>query len=102
MRIQYEGFILEPDSRTYTFHVLDPPEAPREFAVNVQGEAFRSPPFKIQDGPGICMVRLKQELERETWEWPARTRLQIGQDDIREYVQRIYPKPVKKWGIGSK
>ena len=101
MYIQYAGFNLETNSRTYTFHVIDPPEETREFTVNVQGEAFRIPPFKIQDGPGICMVRLRQELERETHESPAVTSLCIGQTDISAYVEKNYPKPAKKWGIGA-
>jgi hypothetical protein len=102
MYIQYAGFNLETDSRTYNFRVIDLPGETREFTVNVQDEAFRTPPFKIQDGPGICMVRLKQELEQETTESPAWNSLRIGQGDIREYVERTYPKPVKKWGVGSR
>jgi hypothetical protein len=102
MYIQYAGFILETDARTYTFHVIDPPADAREFTVSVQAEAFRFPPFKFQDGPGICMVRLKQELGQETLESRAGVCLQIGQNDIREYVERNYPKPAKKWGVGSK
>lgn len=101
MYIQYSGFDLATNSRTYTFHVIDPPEAAREFTVDVQSEAFRLPPFKTQDGPGICLARLKQELERETLGSPAEVHLQVGQSDICEYVERTYPKPVKKWGVGS-
>jgi hypothetical protein len=102
MYIQYTGFHPETDSRTYTFHVIDPPQETREFTVNVCAEAFRTPPFKTQDGPGISMVRLKQELERETQESRAETCLQIGPGDIREYVARNYPKPGRKWGPGKK
>jgi hypothetical protein len=101
MYIQYAGFNLQTDSRNYTFHVIDPPEKTREFTINVLGEAFRIPPFKIQDGPGICMVRLRQELARETQESRAEPSLYIGQSDISEYIEHNYPKPAKKWGIGS-
>jgi hypothetical protein len=102
MYIQYAGFNLETHSRTYNFLVLDPPETTREFTVNVQSEAFGTPPFKIQDGPGICLARLKQELDRATQESPAETSLCIGSSDIREYVEKTYPKPVKKWGLGGR
>jgi hypothetical protein len=101
MYIQYSGFDLATDSRTYTFQVIDPPEETREFTVNVQSEAFRLPPFKIQDGPGICLARLKHELEQETLGSPVEVHLQVGQSDIREYIERTYPKPLKKWGVGS-
>jgi hypothetical protein len=100
MYIQYAGFTLQTDSRTYTFHVIDPPEEAREFTVNVESKAFRSSALKIQDGPGISMARVKVELDRETREMPAVTTLRIGQRDIQEYVEKTYPKPVRKLGIG--
>lgn len=102
MYIQYAGFNLVINSRTYTFRVIDPPEETREFTLAVQSEAFRSPPFRFQDGPGVCLARLKQELERESRESRAETHLSIGQSDIQEYVERTYPKPVKKRGMGGK
>jgi len=102
MYIQYCGFSLEASCRTYAYHVIDPPQGTREFTVDVQNDAFRSPPLRIQDGPGMCYARLKQDLERETSEFPAAAHLRIGQSDIQEYVERTYPKPVKKWGAGSK
>jgi hypothetical protein len=102
MYIQYAGFTLETDSRIYAFHVIHPPQEAREFTVNLQTNAFGSSLLKMQDGPGISMARLKRELDQETPESPAETSLCIGQSDIQEYVAKTYPKPVKKWGIGSK
>jgi hypothetical protein len=101
MYIQYAGFTLETNSRTYAFHVIRPPEEARRFTVNVQSNAFGSVALKIQDGPGISLARVKRELDRETPESPAETSLRIGQSDIQEYVEKTYPKPVKKWGVGS-
>jgi hypothetical protein len=101
MYIQYAGFTLETNSRTYAFHVIRPPDGAREFTVNIQSNAFGSVSLKIQDGPGISLARLKRELDRETPESPAETSLRIGQSDIREYVEKTYRKPVKKWGMGS-
>lgn len=99
MYIQYVGFDLATDARIYTFHVMDPPDEAREFTVNVQSEAFRFSPFKIQDGPAICFTRLKQELERETQGSRAQTSLCIGEEDIQEYLVTHYPpKPPRKWG----
>ena len=102
MYIQYAGFNLKEDSRTYIFHVIDPPGETREFTVSVQAKEFVSSPFKIQDGPAISTVLLKRELDRETPESPAEASLRVGERDIQEYVERTYPKPVKKWGIGSR
>ncbi len=102
MYIQYRGFSLETTSRIYAYHVIDPPQGSREFTVNVQNDAFRLPPLRIQDGPGMCFARLKHELDRETSEFPAEPHLRITPSDIQEYVEKTYPKPVKKWVAGGK
>lgn len=101
MYIQYAGFTLETNSRIYAFHVIRPPDEAREFTVNIQSNAFGSVSLKLQDGPGISLARLKRELDRETPESPAETSLRIGQRDVQEYMAKTYPKPVKRWGIGS-
>jgi hypothetical protein len=102
MYIQYAGFVLDTTSRIYAFHVINSPQDTREFTVNIRANAFGSSLLKIQDGPGISMARLKRELDRETPESPAETKLFIGQGDIDRYVERTYPKPVKKWGVESR
>ena len=102
MYIQYRGFSLDATSRTYAYHVIDVPQGSREFTVDVQNDAFRLPPLRVQDGPGMCYARLKQELDRETSESPAEPHLRITPTDIQEYVEKTYPKPVKKWVAGAK
>ena len=102
MYIQYAGFDLQADSRSYTFHVINVPGETREFKVNILAKEFGSSPLKLQDGPAISMARLKRELDRETPELPAESSLRIGERDIHEYVEKTYPKPVKKWGIGAR
>ncbi len=92
MYIQYVGFNVAPNSRIYTFHVIDAPEETREFTVKVQSEAFRSPSLKFQDGPGICFARLQRELEGETQESRAEAHLRIGDQDIQEYLEQHYPR----------
>jgi hypothetical protein len=91
MHIQYVGFSLSESSRVYSFHVIDTPENTREFTVKVQSEAFRGGSLKLQDGPGMCLSRLKQELEGEVEGSPAEAGLNIRQQDIQEYVSRQYP-----------
>jgi hypothetical protein len=102
MYIQYRGFSLEAGSRIYSYRVTNTSQGTREFTLDVQNDAFRSPPLKIQDGPGMCYARLKQELDRESIEMPAELQLRIAPSDIQEYVERTYPKPVKKWGAGAR
>lgn len=95
MYIQYVGFKLADSSRVYNFDVIDTAEA-REFTVNVQSEAFRPAGLKLQDGPDICFGRLKQELQAETQEARAEAHLNIGEPDIREYLERHPPQPPSK------
>lgn len=92
MYIQYIGFSLAAFSRIYTFNVIGAQNEKREFTVNVPSEMLCSAPLHIQDGPGICFERLKQELQRETTEARAETHLRIGERDVREYLERQYPR----------
>ena len=92
MYIQYVGFDIAATSRIYTFHVIDTPREARDFTVNVQYEAFRPDCLKLQDGPGICFARLAKELGGETLESRTDARLNIGERDIREYLERHYPR----------
>jgi hypothetical protein len=93
MHIQYVGFNVVADGRTYRFHVIDTHPEVREFTVKVQFDAFREARLKIQDGPAICFARLQQELQGETQESPAGTNLNIEEHDIREYWEREHPRP---------
>ncbi len=96
MYIQYVGFNVAASSRTYNFDVLDPKET-REFTVKVQSEAFRPARLKVQDGPGICFARLKQELQGETQASRVEAHLNIAERDIQEYLEQHYPrKPLAK------
>lgn len=92
MNIQYVGFTVAAASRTYTFRVIDTPHEIREFTVNVRSEAFRSTRLKFQDGPGICLARLKRELDGETQECRAKAHLPIAENDVQEYLERHYPR----------
>ena len=80
-------------SRIYNFDVIDTAET-REFTVKVQSEAFRPARLKLQDGPGICFARLKQELQGETPEarGAAHLSINIREQDIQEYLERHYPR----------
>ena len=92
--IQYEGFDVASASRVYNFLVIDSPGVSRQFTVDVPSESFRSTPLKFQDGPSISLQRLKQELhkEKETEKVHAEAHLNIGDQDIQEYLERHYPR----------
>lgn len=90
--IQYEGFDVASASRVYNFLVIDSPGVSRQFTVDVPSESFRSTPLKFQDGPSISLQRLKQELNRETEKAHAEAHLNIGDQDIQEYLERHYPR----------
>ena len=98
MYIQYVGFDVVASSRTYTFHVIDRPAEAREFTVQVHSEAFLPARLRLQDGPAICFARLEQELQGETQEARVEAHLSIRERDIREYIDRTYPRkpPAKK------
>ncbi len=91
MYIQYVGFNVATGSRVYNFDVIDTAER-REFTVKVQSEAFRPARLKLQDGPGICFARLKQELQGETQEARVEAHLSIGEQYIQEYLEQHYPR----------
>ena len=92
--IQYEGFDVASASRVYNFLVIDSPGVSRQFTVDVPSESFRSTSLKFQDGPSISLQRLKQELhkEKDTEKSHAEAHLNIGEQDIQEYLERHYPR----------
>ncbi len=93
MYVQYVGVRNSPTFRTYTFHVVDPPRASREFTVQVPSAGFAPGRLKFQDGPGICSERLLRELGLETEALPAAMVLFISDNDVRNYQMDHYPPP---------
>jgi hypothetical protein len=92
MFIQFAGYDIEANSRIYNFDVMDPPREAREFTVEIESKMSRWRSLKFQDGPGICFERLRRELERETSELCATSHLQIGEQDVQEYLARQHPR----------
>jgi len=97
MFIQFAGYDIKLNSRIYNFDVLDPPREAREFTVEIESQTSRWASLKLQDGPGICFERLRRELERETHELCATSRLHITDQDVREYLVQQHPreKPIR-------
>jgi len=91
MYIQYVGFEAAASSRIYAFHVINAPDAARDFTVTVQSQAFRPDGLRLQDGPGICFARLDQALQGQTQASPAECHLMIGERDIKEYLGKHHP-----------
>ena len=90
--IQYEGLVVARTSRDYNFLVIDALRESRQFTVKVPLDLFRSTSLQYQDGPSICFEILQKELDSDTQEPPAKSRLNIGEQDIREYMERHYPR----------
>jgi hypothetical protein len=97
MYIQYLGFDSSAGSRIYSFHVIDAIDEARKFTVRVQAAGFRPDGLKLQDGPDICFARLGHELRRETPESRAEAHLNIGELDIKDYLEQHHThKPKRK------
>ncbi len=90
VQIQYEGLVVAQTFRDYNFLVIDALQESRQFTVKVPLGLFRSTSLQYQDGPSICFEILQKELGSETQESLAKSRLNIGEQDIREYIERHY------------
>ena len=88
--IQFDGLVVARASRNYSFLVIDAQRESRQFTVKVPLDLFRSTSLQYQDGPSICFELLQKELDSETEESLAKSRLNIGEQDIQEYIERHY------------
>ncbi len=86
--IQYESLVVAQTSRDYNFLVIDALRESRQFTVKIPLGLFRSTSLQYQDGPSICFEILQKELDSETQESLAKSLLNIGEQDIREYMER--------------
>jgi hypothetical protein len=91
MYIQYVGFNGRAGSRAYDFHVIEAAREPRNFTVEIHSEAFGPSQLRFQDGPDICLARLKKELHEETKEARAEGHLNINEQDVRVYLENHRP-----------
>ena len=62
INVQYVGFTAGTLVREYSFIVRDESGQPREYTVTIANEAFVSRRARYQDGPNICLQRLRREL----------------------------------------
>ena len=95
VQIQYEGLVVAQTSRDYNFLVIGALRKSRQFTVKVPLVLFRSTSLQYQDGPLICFEILQKELGSETQESLAEFRLNVGEQDLRKYMERHYPR--KRW-----
>ncbi len=95
VQIQYEGLVVAQTYRDYNFLVIDTLRESRQFTVKVPLVLFCSTSLQYQDGPSICFELLQKELDSETQESLAKFRLNVGEQDLREYMERHYPR--KRW-----
>jgi len=95
VQIQYEGLVVAQAYRGYNFLVIDPLRGSRQFTVKVPLDLFRSTSLLYQDGPSLCFEILQKKLDSETQESLVKSHLNIGEKDLREYIERRYPR--KRW-----
>ncbi len=92
MLIRYEGFIVGATDRFYNFSVSGASDGPRQFTVGIRFESFVSARLGFQDGPSISVQRIKEELDQETQDCPAKPQLIISGHDIENYLVTQHPK----------
>lgn len=102
MYIQYHGFDVGPDSRTYSFDVIEAKES-RHLTVEIRADAFQPPRLQFQDGPDICFACLKKGLEAGRTEGGPLTHLRVGDEEVQAYVEahRLLKTPGRKgpWAV---
>ena len=64
--IQYLGFEAKDRVREYSFTAREAPAERRAYTVTIANEAFESHRASYQEGPGICLLRLRTELTAGT------------------------------------
>jgi hypothetical protein len=94
--IHYEGFAVVDTNRLYNFSVNGASDEQRKFTVEIKLSSFIATQLKFQDGPILCMQRLKREIEQESSDAPANAQLTISGQDVDEYLTAQFPKKVSK------
>jgi hypothetical protein len=91
--VQYIGFTAGTLVREYSFIVRDESGQPREYTVTIANEAFVSRRARYQDGPNICLQRLRRELATNARDL-ATTQFCITDLELADYSIDNRPKPV--------
>jgi hypothetical protein len=94
--IRYEGFVTEATDRFYNFSVNGTSDELRQFTVGIPSESFCTAQLKFQDGPAISFQRLREEIDHESLESPAKAQLTISGHNIEDYLVAQHPKKVQK------
>jgi hypothetical protein len=82
--VQFVGFESGPRARVYTFTVREPSSEPRNFTLAISNQAFTNHLISYQDGPQICALKLRSELDAGT-SHPPKTLLEITNADLEDY-----------------
>jgi hypothetical protein len=95
--IRFEGFVVAGSDRVYNFSVGNATDGPRQFTVGIPFLSFAPAQLKFQDGPPISLQRVREELDQEAEDSPAKNDLTITGHDIEAYLAEQRPhKAVKK------
>jgi hypothetical protein len=66
MEFRYMGFDQKGNARVYRFDCLVKGEPARHFTVSADMGLFLSNHVAIQEGPGLCAIKLAADLEANT------------------------------------
>ena len=92
--IQYVGFESKASNREYAYRVVDPLAGTREIVFTISNQAFLEKLVRYQDGPEVCYLKLRRELEAESTEAPLRKRSAVSDAELGEY--RATHRPAKR------
>ena len=82
--MRYMGFESKNGGREYTFEVRYAADDIRDFTLIISNEAFASHRVRYQDGPGVCSLKLRQELMANA-NHPSRTNFLITDSELEDY-----------------
>jgi len=89
--VQYVGFTVGTLVREYSFVVRDGSGQPREYTLTIANEAFVSHRARYQDGPIICLLRLRRELAANAGD-RSETEFCITDLELADYSSHSSPK----------
>jgi hypothetical protein len=89
--VRYVGFQANASVREYTFAVHEAATEPLDYTLSIANEAFVSRRARYQDGPEICSLRLRRELDAYA-NHPPTTHFCVTDAELATYQDARKPK----------
>jgi len=94
--VQYVGFETKALVREYSFAVHEVSCQALQYTLSIENEAFVSHRVRYQDAPGICSLRLHQELDTHA-NHPPSTHFGVTDAELAHYQDDHRPKPLRRF-----